>query len=43
MPLSDMLESLRTDPELAPNYVDWRELPAQEARYAEYPRRPTRD
>ena len=22
MPLSDMLESLRTDPELAPNYVD---------------------
>ena len=37
MPLSDMLESLRTDPELAPNYVDWRELPAQEARYAEYP------
>ena len=37
MPLSDMLESLRTDPEIAPNYADWRELPAREARYADYP------
>ena len=37
MSLADMLESLRRDPELAPNIVDWRELPAADARYGEFP------
>jgi DEAD/DEAH box helicase domain-containing protein len=36
MPLERALEALRTDPELAGGFVEWRELPALPARYGEF-------
>jgi len=37
MPLATALEQLRTDPELASGFIEWRELPAQPARFAPWP------
>jgi DEAD/DEAH box helicase domain-containing protein len=37
MSLESTLAALRRDPELAGGWVEWRELPAQEARYAPFP------
>lgn len=37
LPLSDVLDSLRHNAELAQNFVAWHELPAAEARYGEFP------
>ncbi len=37
MPLEQALQTLRSDPELGPGFVEWRELPATEARYAPSP------
>jgi len=37
MPLEHALQALRTDPELAPGFVEWRELPALPARHAAFP------
>jgi len=37
MPLSDVLDSLRFDPELRGSFTAWKELPALEARYADFP------
>ena len=37
MPLEQALEALRTDPQLASGFVEWRELPELDARYAEFP------
>jgi hypothetical protein len=45
MPLEQALQALRSDPELRRSsdgrsgFVEWRELPAQAARYGEFPRR----
>jgi DEAD/DEAH box helicase domain-containing protein len=37
MPLESALEALRNEPALRHNFVEWRELPAQPARYAPFP------
>ena len=37
MALEQALQALRSDPELGPGFVEWRELPAVEARYAAFP------
>ena len=37
MPLEDVLDRLRTDAELGPNFAHWAEIPAAPPRYAEYP------
>ncbi len=37
MPLSDVLDSLRYDPQLKGSFTAWRELPALEARYGDFP------
>jgi DEAD/DEAH box helicase domain-containing protein len=37
MPLQHALDALRTDPELASGFVEWRELPELPARYGAYP------
>jgi DEAD/DEAH box helicase domain-containing protein len=37
MPLQPTLQALRHDPEIGPNFVEWRELPAVQPRYAPFP------
>lgn len=37
MPLSDVLESLKNDPQLGAGFAEWRELPALPATYGEFP------
>jgi len=37
MPLQHALDALRTDPELASGFVEWRELPELPARYGAFP------
>ncbi len=37
MPLDNVLDALRTDPELRSGFVEWRELPEREARYSPFP------
>jgi len=37
MPLEPALKALRTDPDLAPGFVEWRELPPLPARYGDFP------
>jgi DEAD/DEAH box helicase domain-containing protein len=37
MPLQHALDALRTDPELASGFVEWRELPELAARYGAFP------
>ncbi len=37
MALADAIEAIRSDPALAPCFADWRTLPAEPARYGEWP------